>query len=112
MSDTATTLFVLRDEVGNAVGMGALKVHGEEMAEVKRMYTRSGIRGKGGGRLILDAVENIARRKGIKKLMLETGATKGFEPAWRIYERSGFTSCDAFLDYPASEFSRFYEKQL
>ena len=36
----------------------------------------------------------------------------GFEPAYRVYERGGFTVCGAVLDYPDSGFSRFYEKKI
>ena len=39
MADSDTTLFVARDENGKAVGMGALKMHGPDLGEVKRMYT-------------------------------------------------------------------------
>ena len=39
MADSDTTLFVARDENGQAVGMGALKAHGPALGEVKRMFT-------------------------------------------------------------------------
>ena len=112
MADSETTLFVLRNRDGKAMGMGALKVHDDTMGEVKRMYTDPQIRGKGEGKKILAAVENLAREKGLKVLMLETGGTHGFEPAWRVYERAGFCVRGPFLDYPDSEYSRFYEKFL
>ncbi|HZY67402.1 MAG TPA: GNAT family N-acetyltransferase [Devosia sp.] len=112
MADPATTLFVARDETGRAVGMGALKVHAADMAEVKRMYTRPEVRGKRVGRAILEAVERLAREKGIRMLKLETGVGEGFVPAHRVYERSGFRACDAFLDYPDSGYSAFFEKRL
>uniref|UniRef100_UPI0035B08E2A GNAT family N-acetyltransferase n=1 Tax=Devosia sp. TaxID=1871048 RepID=UPI0035B08E2A len=85
MADTATTLFVARDESGRAVGMGALKVESAEMAEVKRMYTRPEIRGKRVGAALLEAITGLAREKGISHLMLETGSVAGFEPAHRLY---------------------------
>ena len=112
MSDADTTVFVLRGGDGAAAGMGSLKVHDQEFGEVKRMFTRPEIRGAGMGRVILDAVEAEARRKGLRVLKLETGSTPGFEPAWRVYERGGFVQCAAFLDYPDSGYSRFYEKKL
>ena len=112
MAEMATTLFVLRNDKGEALGMGALKVHDKEMGEVKRMFTTPAVRGTGAGKMILEKVESLAREKGLKTLMLETGATKGFEPAWRVYERGGFSVRGPFLDYPESPYSRFYEKQL
>ena len=112
MAETATTLFVLRDGAGQAVGMGALKVHDDQMGEVKRMYTMPTIRGTGAGKVILERIEQLAREKGLSILMLETGGTEGFEAAWRVYERGGFTVRGPFLDYPESPYSKFYEKHL
>lgn len=112
MSDPKTTVFVARDETGRAVGMGALKVESDDMAEVKRMFTRPEIRGQRIGSALLARIEALAVEKGIAHLMLETGDTPGFEPAHRLYTNSGFTRCGAFLDYPDSEYSAFFEKWL
>ena len=112
IDESATTLFVARDENENAVGMGALKLHDEQMGEVKRMYTRPQVRGSGVGYKLLRAVEDLATEKGLATLMLETGEAAGFKAAWKIYERSGYTVRGAFLDYPDSGWSRFYEKKL
>jgi putative acetyltransferase len=112
IADSDTTLFVARNEAGRAVAMGALKVHDGEMGEVKRMFTRPEVRGTGLGRDILARVEHLARERGLKFLKLETGEAPGFEGAWKVYERNGFAVCGAFLDYPDSGWSRFYEKRL
>lgn len=112
MAEPHTTVFVARDEGGAAVGMGSLKVHDAQLAEVKRMWTRPPARGTGVGRLLLQAVEALAREKGIQRLALETGGTEGFTTVWRFYEAGGFRRCGAFLDYPDTEYSRFYEKLL
>lgn len=112
MADPSVTLFVARDEDGSPVGMGALKDHGQRLGEVKRMYTLPAVRGKRVGRQILERIERLARDKGITRLVLETGEAAGFEPAYRVYERGGFTVCGAVLDYPDSGHSRFYEKKL
>ncbi len=114
MAGPETTLFVARDEAGRAVGMGALKVHSATMGEVKRMYTLPEMRGQRVGSELLARIEDLARRKGITHLLLETGGANvaGFEPAHRLYERGGFTKRGAFLDYPESDWSAFYEKHL
>ena len=112
MADPATTLFVARDEAGRAVGMGALKIETPELAEVKRMFTLPDVRGQRVGSAILAAVEALARDKGITVLKLETGEGDGFQPAQRLYANSGFTRCGAFLDYPDSGYSAFFEKRL
>lgn len=112
IADSDTTLFVARNEAGRAMAMGALKVHDGELGEVKRMFTRPEVRGTGVGRDILVRVEQLARERGLKTLKLETGEAPGFEGAWKVYERNGFAVCGAFLDYPDSGWSRFYEKRL
>jgi putative acetyltransferase len=111
MAEPSVTLFVAREE-GRPVGMGALKDHGNSVGEVKRMFTVPEVRGKRVGAAILQQIEGLARQKRIARLVLETGEAPGFEPAYRVYERGGFTTCGAVLDYPDSGFSRFYEKML
>ena len=112
MAEPTVTVFVARDRGGRPIGMGALKEHGSSVGEVKRMYTLPEVRGKRIGSQLLGRIETLARERGVKRLVLETGEAPGFEPAWRVYERGGFTVCGAVLDYPDSGYSRFYEKQL
>jgi len=112
MAEPTVTLFVAREADGHPVGMGALKNHGSGVGEVKRMFTLPEVRGKHIGARILQHIETLAREKAMSRLVLETGEAEGFEPAWRVYERGGFTRCGAVLDYPDSGFSRFYEKKL
>ncbi|MGY6710563.1 MAG: GNAT family N-acetyltransferase [Rhizobiaceae bacterium] len=112
MAEPSVTLFVARDETGRAVGMGALKEHGAGLGEIKRMYTLPEVRGQRVGAAILKRIEEEAQARGVTRLVLETGEAPGFEPAWRVYERGGFSTCGAVLDYPDSGFSRFYEKKL
>jgi putative acetyltransferase len=111
MAEPSVTLFVARD-AGQAVGMGALKEHGDGLGEVKRMFTLPEVRGQRVGIHLLQRIEGLARNRGITRLVLETGEGQGFEPAWRVYERGGFQPCGAVLDYPDSGFSRFYDKKL
>ena len=112
MADPSVTMLMARDETGAPVGMASLKDHGGGLGEVKRMFTRPVVRGKRVGSQLLQRIEALAREKGISRLVLETGEAPGFEPAWRVYERGGFTVCGAVLDYPDSGFSRFYEKKI
>jgi len=111
MAEPAVTLFVARD-AGRPVGIGALKDHGDGVGEVKRMFTLPEVRGQRVGAALLQRIESLARDKAITRLVLETGEGAGFEPAYRVYERSGFTQCGVVLDYPDSRFSRFYDKKL
>lgn len=112
MAGADTTVFVARDDTGRAVGIGALKMAGDGLAEVKRMFTRPEVRGQRVGSELLEAITALARRNGVKTLLLETGEGPGFEGAFRLYENSGFCQRGAFFDYPDSQWSRFYEKSL
>lgn len=112
MAEPHTTVFVARDANGKAVGMGSLKVHDENLAEVKRFWTRPAVRGTGVGRMLLARVIGLAREKRIPRLALETGGTEPFADTWRFYEAGGFKRCGAFLDYPDTHYSRFYDQLL
>ncbi|HEY6629859.1 MAG TPA: GNAT family N-acetyltransferase [Rhizobiaceae bacterium] len=112
MAGPSLTTFVARDEEGRHIGMASLKDHGGGLGEVKRMFTLPEVRGQRIGSKLLERLEELAREKGISRLVLETGEAPGFEAAYRVYERGGFTVCGAVLDYPDSGFSRFYEKKI
>lgn len=112
MAEPHTTLFVARDDAGRAVGMGALKTHGATLGEVKRFWTRPAVRGTGIGRELLIRVVDLARQRKLGRLVLETGGTEPFAPTWRFYEAGGFARCGVVLDYPDTEFSRFYDMTL
>lgn len=112
MAGADTTVFVARDETGRAVGCGALKLHSADLAEVKRMYTRPAVRGARVGSALLEAITALAREQKVSQLLLETGVGDGFEGAHRLYTRSGFSPRGAFLDYPESDYSAFFEKTL
>ena len=112
MAEPTVTVLVARDGEGRPVGMASLKEHDRELGEVKRMFTTPRVRGQRIGSELLLGVERLARDKGLKRLVLETGEAPGFEPAWRVYERGGFQVCGAVLDYPDSGYSRFYEKKI
>lgn len=112
MADSDTTLFVARNAAGEAVGMGALKVHGAGLGEVKRMYTLPEVRGQRVGRQLLERIVELARQRGLSSVMLETGTGEGMAEAHRLYTRYGFVERGAFLDYPESEWSAFFELRL
>jgi len=112
MAEPSVTVFVARDEAGRPVGMASLKDHGGGVGEVKRMFTLPAVRGQRVGSQLLQRLEDLAREKKLSRLVLETGEAAGFEAAYRVYERGGFSVCGRVLDYPDSGFSRFYEKKI
>jgi putative acetyltransferase len=109
MAGPETTVFIARED-GHAVACGALRRHPDGVGEVKRMYTRPEVQGRGIGGAILENILDLARREGMARLVLETGDRH--PAAWRVYERAGFVRCGAVLDYPDTSFSVFFEKRL
>ena len=104
--------FVAREGV-RGVGCGALVVHGAGGAsygEVKRMYVDPALRGRGLGRLILDALEAEARAESLAFLRLETGPKQ--PEALGLYRRAGFAERGPFGDYAPDPLSVFMEKRL
>jgi putative acetyltransferase len=109
MAEPSTTVWIARD-AGKAVACGALKRHSERIGEVKRMFTRPEWQGRGIGRRVLGEIIDAAITDGLEELVLETGDRH--PAAWAIYEKAGFIRCGPVLDYPDSEYSVFYHKQL
>ncbi len=112
MAEPETTVLVARDEKGRAIGTGSLKQHGGGLGEIKRMFTLPEVRGQRVGAQLLEALVNLARDMELTRLVLETGVGDGFLPAWRLYERGGFSRCGAVLDYPDSGWSAFFDLEI
>ena len=80
-------------------GCGALKELDKAHGEIKSMRTSREFRGKGAGKFVLRYILDEARRRGYKRLSLETGSMAAFEPARLLYESHGFEYCGPFADY-------------
>lgn len=86
---------------GTALGCGALRLHGSEYGEVKRVYVMPRARGLKLGRLILDTLVAEARARGLPLLRLETGIHQ--PEALGLFRGAGFRDRGAFGDYPADD---------
>jgi putative acetyltransferase len=83
---------------GAPAGCGGVALF-SEFAEVKRMYVRPELRGRGVAQALLARIEADARAAGLAWLRLETGDRQ--LAAIRLYEREGFSRCAPFGDYAA-----------
>jgi putative acetyltransferase len=110
MAQDDTTLFVARDVSGATLGMGCLRRHENGVGEVKRMFVTPEARGLGVGGAILARIEDLARQEGLSRVVLETGSN--FDAARRIYERGAFRASGPVLNYPPSDWTAFYSKDL
>jgi len=91
---------------------GALKHVDPATAELKSMRTSSRHLRRGAGAFVLEHLLRFARARRYKRVCLETGSGPAFEPALALYRKYGFTPCDAFGDYVASEFNQFLHLML
>ena len=78
------------------VGCGALKLHGEGPAELKRMWVAPAVRGLGVGRRLLEALESEAVARGATVVRLETN--RSLTEAIAMYRAAGYAEVPAFND--------------
>jgi DNA-binding MarR family transcriptional regulator/GNAT superfamily N-acetyltransferase len=93
---------------GEPVGCGALKFHGTDPADLKRMWVAPAARGLGVGRRMLEELEQHARARGVGVVRLETN--RNLHEAVGLYRASGYVEVPAFNDEPYAD--HWFEKQL
>jgi len=103
-------VFLLARLDGVAVGCGAVHLLDPATAEMKRMFTARSARGRGVGRALLSALEAEARRLGVTRLVLETGARQ--VEAMALYTNHGFVPIASFGEYVDSPASVCLGKEL
>ena len=94
------------------LGCAALKELDPHHGEIKSMRTAAPHLRKGVGSALVSHIVDEARRRGYRRLSLETGAQAEFEPARRLYARFGFETCGPFGDYVEDPNSVFMTKSL
>jgi putative acetyltransferase len=96
---------------GKLMGCGAIRVFGQDYAEIKRIYVDTSSRGLGLAKAILNRLESESRLLGIFEMKLETGISQ--PEAISLFERCGYAQCPAFGDYPKNDpHSYFMQKTL
>jgi DNA-binding MarR family transcriptional regulator/GNAT superfamily N-acetyltransferase len=93
---------------GEPVGCGALKFHGADPAELKRMWIAPATRGLGVGRRMLAELEHHAQTRGVGVVRLETN--RSLREAIGLYRASGYAEVPAFNDEPYAD--HWFEKRL
>ncbi|MGH3317761.1 MAG: GNAT family N-acetyltransferase, partial [Nocardioidaceae bacterium] len=83
---------------------------GTRPAEVKRMFVRAAVRGRGIARAVLGALEASARAEGVDWLVLETGDRQ--PEAVALYRSAGYTEVTRFGLYACAEGSIYLGKRL
>ncbi|MEN8707589.1 MAG: GNAT family N-acetyltransferase [Nocardioides marinisabuli] len=100
------------DGAVDVVGVGGVRAlpstDGVPTAEVKRMWVDPSARGSGLGRLLLGALEDLARELGHRRVLLDTHLTLG--EALALYDRAGYDRVERYNDNPYAQ--AFFAKRL
>jgi GNAT superfamily N-acetyltransferase len=101
-------IFLLASLHEKPIGCVALKFHGEDPAELKRMWVSDSARGLGIGRRLLNEIEAQAAVHGITTLRLETN--RALQEAINLYLSAGYVEVAAFNDEPYAH--HWFEKRI
>ena len=93
-------MFFVVDDGERLVGCAGWRRHGSD-AELKRMFTATAARGRGVARRVLAAIEESARERGCKRVILETGDRQ--PEAIALYLRCGYERIEDFGYYAGEE---------
>ncbi len=105
------TLYVLKRN-GTVVGMGGLKELDPAWGEIKSMRTHPDHLRQGIAAAILQTLIGEARRRGYRRLSLETGVSDEFDPALSLYRRHGFRNGGQFAEYTPNAYCQFLHMDL
>ena len=95
---------------GEAVGCGAFKRYEDDVAEIKRMFTRPEARGKRIASAVLRELEAWAGEAGFSECILETGLKQ--PEAIALYTREGYEVIPNYGQYAGMENSVCMRKLL
>jgi putative acetyltransferase len=96
----------------NLAGCGALKELNAAHGEIKSMRTARAYLRKGVAAKIVQHIIVEAKRRGYRRLSVETGSMAYFEPARQLYAKFNFKPCPPFADYVEDANSVFMSMQL
>jgi len=93
-------------------GCGALKFLDNGHGEFKSIRIHDDFRNKGYGIKIIDHLIYEAKKLNIKRISLETGAGKFFDPARRLFKKCNFEPCQPFAHYKEDKNSLYLTKLI
>ena len=94
------------------IGCGALKFLDETHGEFKSIRVADKHRKKGMGEKIISHLITEAKKIGIKRLSIETGAGEFFSPARKLFKKFGFKACKPFAHYKEDPNSCYYNLKI
>ncbi|HUF04985.1 MAG TPA: GNAT family N-acetyltransferase [Aridibacter sp.] len=93
-------------------GCGALKEIDPAHGEIKSMRTADEFLRRGVASLVVRHILDVAHERGYRRLSLETGSMREFDPARALYKRFGFKECGPFEGYEEDPNSEFMTREL
>ena len=94
------------------LGCGALKFLDKEHGEFKSIRIHDDFRNQGNGIKVINHLILEAKRLNIKRLSIETGSGKFFEPARKLFKKCDFVVCKPFAHYKEDLNSIYLTKQI
>ncbi|HEY1906024.1 MAG TPA: GNAT family N-acetyltransferase [Myxococcaceae bacterium] len=91
---------VLARAEGRPVGCAGLRPLGEGVLELKHFFLAREARGRGFGRAMLSGVEEVARERGARRIVLDTAAP--LIEAAALYRSVGYADIPRFNDNPVA----------
>lgn len=95
---------------GEAIACGSFRRYDDTSAEVKRVYVREGYRGNGIAKRIMKGLEDRARQKGYKKIILQTREV--CVEAIGLYKHMGYRLINNYPPYKDKPLAVCFEKEL
>ena len=83
--ETSIHRMIIDKKTGNALAVGRLQFNSEDEAQIRYMAVANDLQGKGLGNQIISALEDVAREKGIQKIILSAR-----ENALQFYKNNGY----------------------
>ena len=108
LEDIHDVVLIVEDDT--VAACGSFKDYESGAAEVKRVFTAEDFRNRGFGRAVMKALEERARSKGYKRLVLETGTL--LHAAMKMYGDIGFHVIENYGQYADMSESVCMEKWL
>ena len=93
-------------------GCGALKFLNKEHGEFKSIRVHDSFRNQDNGIKVIQHLINEAKKLKIKRISIETGAGKFFEPARKLFKRCNFKACKPFAHYKTDINSQYLTKLI
>ena len=93
-------------------GCGALKFLDQDHGEFKSIRIHDKFRNKGNGIKLIEHLIKEARKLDIKRISIETGAGKFFDPARKLFEKCKFLPCKPFAHYKEDINSIYLTKHI